>query len=130
MFKRATASQSSLVDCIKNFDFKGVSEHLKKLNFNFVEMTTFFAVGVLAGFLCKRYFKSALVWALVGLVTVVALDYIGIVAIQWDTIQSAVGTSPADTFDMLFQQAVSWAKENVPVVISFIIGFTIGLKVG
>ena len=130
MFKTVTPPKDSVLECIKNFDVRGVMDHVKGLNFNLIEITTFFAVGILAGFLCKRYFKSALVWALMAVVIVVVLDYIGMIAIQWDTIQGVVGTSPAETFDRLFEQSVVWARDNVPTVISFIIGFAAGIKVG
>lgn len=130
MFKAVAPPKNSVLECIKNFDVRGFMNHVKELNFNFIEITTFFAVGILGGFLCKRYFKSALVWALMSVVIVVVLDYIGMIAIQWDTIQGVVGASPAQTFDRLFEETIVWARDNVPAVISLIIGFTVGIKVG
>ena len=130
MFKTVTPSKDSVLECIKNFDVRGVIDHVKGLNINLIEITTFLCVGILACFLCKRYFKSALIWALMAVVIVIVLDYIGMVAIQWDTIKGVVGASPAQAFDRLFQQSVLWARDNVPALISFIIGFTAGIKVG
>ncbi len=130
MFKIVTPQKDSVFDCLRNFDFRGIMNYVKGLHFNVVEMTTFFAVGVLTGFLCKRYFKSALVWLLMSMVIVIVLDYVGVIAIQWDTIQGVVGTSPAQTLDTLFEQSIVWARDNVSVIISFIVGFVAGIKVG
>ncbi len=130
MVNAMTPQQDSLLECMKKFDVRGVMDHLRELNCNLMEIVTFFAIGMLTGFLCKRYFKSALLWTFIGVVTVVILDYFGIVMIQWDVIQSAVGTSPTEAFDTLFQQAAVWVRDNVPVVISFVIGFTVGVRVG
>lgn len=130
MFKTVTPPKDSVLECIKKFDVRGIVDHIKDLHFNLIEIIVFFAVGVLAGFLCKRYFKSALVWIFMAVVTVIVLDYMGLVAIQWDTIQGVVGASPAQTFDRLFEQLMVWARDNVPVVISFIAGFAAGIKVG
>jgi uncharacterized membrane protein (Fun14 family) len=123
-------SKNSFMDTLRNFNFKSVLNTLKLMNINWVEVGTFFAGGILAGFLFRRYFKDVVTWLLIILVIVVLLDYAGIIAIRWDTVQGVVGTSPTETLDALFQSALVWIKRNVPLVISLVIGFTVGIKVG
>lgn len=123
-------SQNTFMAGLKKFNPRVIYQNIKLMNINWTDIVTFFAGGILFGFLCKRYLKDVITWFLVGLVLVILLDYVGIVSIKWETIQSVFGVSPAATVDGWLQASLAWARCNVLLVVSFVIGFTIGLKVG
>ena len=130
MQNAVTQQHGSIIESIKKFDIKGVIQHIKDQPINWLEVGTFLAAGVLAGFLFRRYFRGLVVWSLIALATVIVFDYVGFVDIKWETVQGILGTSPAASIDMYLQHGLVWIKSNVPLVISLIIGFTIGVKVG
>ncbi len=125
-----TQSQTSFMGTIKSLNPRVLYRNIQLMNINWVDLGTFFASGILFGFLCKRYLKDVITWLLVCLVLVILLDYVGIVSIKWETIQGVLGVSPAATVDAWLQSGFAWVKCNVIFVISFVIGFTIGIKVG
>ncbi len=123
-------SQDSFMNFFKKFDIRGIIGAIKRMNIDWIGVGTYFAGGMLVGFLCRKYLKDLVTWFLIATVIAVILDCVGLVDIRWDTIQGVVGTSPAGTLDAAFKAAFMWIKGNVPLVISFVIGFTVGIKAG
>lgn len=123
-------ANSSFMGNFQNLTFDNISRAIKMMRIDWVGVATFFAGGIVIGYLFRRYFKDLITWLLILTVMVIVLDYMGLVAIRWDTIQAVVGTSPAKTVDTALHVSGVWIKNNVPVVISFGVGFMVGLKAG
>ena len=123
-------SNNTVMNSLKSLNPRTIYKNIQLMNINWIDLASYFTGGLVCGFLCKRYLKDVITWALIAMVLVILLDYIGIVAIDWKFIQSVFGTSPGATVDGWLQAALAWAKGNVPFVISFVIGFTVGIKVG
>ncbi len=120
----------SLIDYVKNGDVSGSVQYIKDLNFDWIAMAILFAAGILAGFLCKRYLKKIVVLCVVSLGAVIALEYVGLVTVQWDIIHGVVGTTPQEAFEAFRCGIIGWTKNNIPSAVSLIVGFLIGVKVG
>ncbi len=122
--------QSSFEVIVNKLNIRRVIIAIKRMNIDWVGVAAYFAGGMFIGFLCRKYLKDVVMWLLIAAVIAIILDYVGLVDIRWDTIQGAVGTCPADTLNAAFKMAFLWIKGNVALVISFVIGFTIGIKAG
>ncbi len=120
----------SLIECIKNGDVGGVFQYIKNLNLDFLAITIFFGVGILTGFLCKRYLKKIIILCLISLGTVIAFEYAGLLAVRWDFIQSVIGATPEQVFETVRFGTIVWAQNNTSAAVSLIVGFLIGVKVG
>lgn len=96
-----------------------------------INIGLYLAAGFFAGFLLKKYAHVLFTIAL-GIAILSVLHYSGFitVAINWDKLQ-ALGLGPVPTIDAtVLTLAWEWVKMHVAVVLSFIIGFLIGVKVG
>lgn len=96
-----------------------------------INIGLYLAAGFFAGFLLKKY-AHALFTVALGIAILSVLHYSGFitVAINWDKLQ-AIGVGPVPTIDStVLSLAWEWVKLHVAVVLSFIIGFLIGVKVG
>ncbi len=105
----------------------------EKLNFSkhkILDMALFFGIGFLAGFLWKRYanyFIAAL--SFIGVLIIFnQLELINL-NINWIKIQECCGVEPAQADTDVFAMLWSWAKNNILIIFSFIIGFCFGAKV-
>lgn len=87
-------------------------------------------VAFLAGFLFKRYFRTAFIIILVFAVTCFALTYFGFIAIDWVKIQSVTGVKSTDTVSSLSTVAGLWIKKNILVSLGALVGFIVGYFVG
>ena len=90
----------------------------------------FGAMGMLSGFLFKKYFQMFLVCTILGVGLIAGLDHFGMIHINWNTVQGMVGQAPAQNVDTIFHNMLSWMQMNVVLVISFSAGFFAGFKVG
>ncbi|PKN03600.1 hypothetical protein CVU75_01420 [Candidatus Dependentiae bacterium HGW-Dependentiae-1] len=96
-----------------------------------INIGLYLAAGFFAGFLLKKY-AHVLFTVAMGIAILAVLHYSGVitVVINWDKLQ-ALGLGPVPTVDATLVTLMwEWAKIHVAVVLSFIIGFLIGLKVG
>jgi uncharacterized membrane protein (Fun14 family) len=96
-----------------------------------INIGLYLAAGFFAGFLLKKYAHVLFTIAL-GIAVLSVLHYAGFVTItiNWDKLQT-LGIGPVPTIDATFFTLVwEWIKLHVAVVLSFIIGFLIGVKVG
>jgi uncharacterized membrane protein (Fun14 family) len=96
-----------------------------------INIGLYLAVGFFAGFLLKKY-AHVLFTVAMGIALLSVLHYSGFitVTINWDKLQ-ALGIGPIPTIDATFFSLMwEWATMHLAVVLSFIIGFLIGVKVG
>lgn len=122
--------QPTLMENIKNMDFKGILENFKSMQINWIEVGMFGAIGLLSGFLFKKYFQLFLVCTILGVGLIAGLDHFGMININWNNVQGIVGHAPGQNFDTIFQSLLAWMKMNALLVASFGVGFFAGFKIG
>jgi uncharacterized membrane protein (Fun14 family) len=118
----------TLVQSIKNVDTNGIINAIKDMNFNWVQMGVFFAIGSLSGYLFKKYFRTFFVWIICGLGLVAALEYAGLIAIDWNAVQGLIGVAPAHNVDTVVQSWLVWSQVNMSLLVCGIVGFIFGYK--
>lgn len=98
-----------------------------------IDIGLFGTIGLIIGFLFKRYSEYVIVLALfmLGLVVLEQLDLISI-SINVVALQQMLGLPniPAITGETYLSLLWEWMKIHVPASISFGVGFLIGLKIG
>ena len=96
-----------------------------------MEMGLYLGIGFLAGFLLKKYSKYVLI-VLLCIAGLVVLQQFEIVTVLFNTvkIQEVFGIRSSSLDADLFSVYWHWIKINFPIVLSFSIGFLVGLKVG
>jgi uncharacterized membrane protein (Fun14 family) len=124
------AQQAGLMDTMK--EYLNPSKWMASLDKQkMIEMGVYFGVGVLLGFLMKKY-ANFLIAAAITVAAVVALHYVGFldITVHMDRVEAWFGiTMPSLQGDLSFH-LMEWVKSHVNLVVSFVIGFLIGLKVG
>ena len=122
--------KSSFIESLRNFDFKGIFQNIKDMDLNWMEMATFVVVGIVIGFVCKRYFKSIFFATFIIVAAVIFFEYVGLIVIKWEYIQGMLGSSPMQVVEALCKSAYCTICAHIPSAISFIVGFFISIKVG
>ncbi len=114
-------------------DVNDVVEKIKSSKDRIFEVGLYAGIGFLSGFLIKKYssYVAACVLFAIGLGVLHHLGFITI-AIQWDKVNALLGMQSVQTVsaDSLISMAWEWAKVNMVISISYIIGLFLGLKVG
>lgn len=98
-----------------------------------MDIALYGGIGLLSGYLIKRYSSVVimLVFVIAGLAVLQQFDFL-VIAINWPKINELLGLQPtvvimSDNMPMI---AWEWAKSNTTIVVSGIVGFLIGLKIG
>lgn len=94
-----------------------------------VEILSYTGVAFLAGFLFKRFFRTAFVVTLCFFSALFLLTYFGFVTVDWAKIQELTGVHSTDTVAALGAAATLWIRENVLVSLGSLVGFVIGYSV-
>ena len=108
---------------------------LDQLNINtdrLMQLGMYFGFGFVAGFLLKR-FANYVVVALLTILALVLLHQFGVITITIDPIKmkEVFGIEQTVTIDTnIFAIYWEWIKLNATLVISFVIGAVVGLKLG
>lgn len=124
-----TAQSSGFIGGIKN----SLNSFLSCLDITtalVVETASYFAAGILLGFLAKRYLKQTIVAVLVFFILLKGLEYLGIGAMvfNWDRLKTLTGMGPQDTLDSAAKIYLLWIQTHVRQVVCWVIGFLMGLK--
>jgi hypothetical protein len=86
--------------------------------------------ALIAGVLLKNFGKYILGGLLVAAVTILALNYSGLIALTFTDILAKIGfagvTSPSEFITSLFE----WMKLHMVGAISIVVGFMLGWKLG
>jgi uncharacterized membrane protein (Fun14 family) len=127
------AGQTGLLETVKEkVNLNQFVEKVSESRGLIMDALLYGGVGFLTGYFLKRY--SNVVIILVLLIScLAALQQFELIAITvyWEKIHAMLGLSPAakvlaDNFLVL---ATEWAKANMHIVVSSIIGFLCGLKI-
>lgn len=120
----------TLMESVKNLDAQGIVTYVRSMQVNWMEIGMFGAMGLLSGFLFRKYFQLFVVCTILGVGLIAGLDYFGMIHIDWNAVNGVVGTAPTQNVDNIFQSAMAWTKVNIALVASFGVGFISGFKVG
>lgn len=128
-----TKPEMGLLDTLKNkLNPSTLMQRLHLTQDVLIDMALYLGVGFLSGFLIKKYGKYIFVFV-VCIVALIVAQQAGIISVTvyWNKIQEFFGVQPVDTApEGLFAGYWDWAKEHIALVISFSIGFLVGLRVG
>ena len=126
-------STSNLVSTVKNnFSVDGIINYIVQSKDVILEIGLYGLLGFAVGYLLKRYSAFIVTLALVMVVFVV-LNQFNLVTIllNWNKLYEYLGIQPAlVSSDNLIAVSSEWARTNVIVVASAVIGFLIGLRAG
>jgi len=110
----------------------GLTEQVKTSKDKIIEIGIYLGLGFLTGFLLRRFSKF-IILLLLFIASLIILDQFDIVkiAVNWDKVQEVFGIRVVQTVDgSLLSTYWAWIKTNFLIVVSFLIGLAIGLKVG
>ncbi|HZW61844.1 MAG TPA: FUN14 domain-containing protein [Candidatus Babeliales bacterium] len=111
------------------------SKIMQKLNLTpnkLLELTIYFGVGIIVGYLLKKYGKYVIV-IILGILIVLLLQQLGVLTIIFnsDKFHELFGMQPTTTAEgSLLAVYGNWVKANIALVLSFSIGFILGLRMG
>lgn len=98
-----------------------------------IEIGIYLIVGFIVGYLLKKYSKFVFAVALSVLVLIILhqLDLISITT-NWTKIQDLLGMHPIEPAEdgVLLTIFWEWIKSNVGLVLSFLVGFLMGIRLG
>jgi len=89
-----------------------------------------FGVGVVAGFVSRRFLKLAILSVLVSLIIIKGLEFQNILKIDWQTVTSFFGIDANISMEQLVKDLYIMASENLYLTGALIIGFLIGYRGG
>jgi len=130
--KPAKAQTLGFLERMKQYlNPKSLMEAISTSKDKIVEMGIYLGIGFLAGFLLKKYSKYVLI-LLLCIAGLVVLQQFEFVTILFNTakIQEVFGIKTSTMDADLFSVYWHWIKLNFSIVLSFSIGFLLGLKVG
>ena len=125
---------AGILDIIKENLAPGtLLEKIKTSKDRLFEATLYGGIGLISGFLLKKYstYVGVCVLLLIGLGVLHHLEVVHVV-INWDKVNELFGIQAAHdvTADNIISVIWEWVKINMLISISYIVGFFIGLKVG
>lgn len=124
-------SASSFIDDFKNFDFKALFEKIKGYEYDWTELGISFSIGILSGFLFKRYLKSFVALVVCGVILLGLLEHYGIIMLDWSKVHSLTGVEPTQEAALNFlEHCWLWVQVNKVPTVSGVFGFLVGVKLG
>lgn len=122
---------TSFMDDLKNFDFKNIMDKLKESELDWTECGISASIGILSGFLFKRYLKSFVALVICGIILLTLLEHFGIIMLDWSKVHSLTGVEPTQEAALNFlQNCWLWVQVNKVPSVSCALGFFIGVKLG
>jgi uncharacterized membrane protein (Fun14 family) len=114
-----------------------LKEHLQELTERLdlslpklTELGVAFGLGILGGFLVKRFGRQTIVLFVLITAILLGFDYLGVIKIDWLVIKDFIGIAPSQTLEGFVQEYIGWIKEHILAVFVGVIGFLIGYKIG
>ncbi|MEX0940452.1 MAG: FUN14 domain-containing protein [Candidatus Babeliales bacterium] len=127
--KKATQTAQGWFEVIK----VKFNEFANQFDLTWAKLTEFgvaFGLGVLFGFLFKRFGRQVILLFIIAAVILIGLDYFNVITIEWQSLRNIFGTAPTTNLENIIQDYVNWAKKHIVGVIIGLIGFIIGYKIG
>ncbi len=130
----APAKGGGLLDTIQqNLNITNLMEKIKSSKDRLFEVALYGGIGLISGFLLKRYstYVGICVLLLIGLGVLHHLGVINIM-VNWDKANEVFGIQAAQNVsaDNIIAMVWEWVKVNMLISISYVVGLFIGLKIG
>ena len=127
------AQQSGFVDrmaSVVNLDWLFGKVHMTTAMA--IEMLLYFGAGFFFGLLVKRYARYVVSFAIICVLVSVGFQYMGLLTftIHWPRVKELTGIAPADTIGSLATAYMAWLKGHLRQVVSALVGFLLGFKIG
>jgi hypothetical protein len=131
---QATGQQAGIMETVKEKMNMGqlVDKISESRNLIF-DVVLYGSIGLLTGYLLKRYSGAVIVIILMTSALMIMQQFeLIVLAVNWDKINEILGLAQANKLlaDNMVPLAIEWAKANMLVVVSMLIGFLVGIKVG
>ncbi len=95
-----------------------------------VQVAIYFVSSFAVGFLFKKYLKFVIGCLIVSFLIIKGLEYHRILDIDWQAFNTLFGFEPNATFGVMIGTWMEWIKMHLLIVISSLVGFLIGYKLG
>lgn len=123
-----------VVDSIHGFFARlGVDAWLAKMNIDSAEVIRDglgFFMGMMLGFISKKYFKIMLITFCVTIAIIKGLEYQNLLKLDYAGFKNFIGIDSAATFTSFGSDILIWIKENMVATTCTALGFLIGFKIG
>ena len=113
-------------------NFDGISEFLKTLDPHVITVghgAAFFGIGILAGFVIKKYLRLMLLSAIICFFVIKGLEFQHVLNIEWGTLNQFFGLKPSTTLNeiaiLLYAWSASHPNESIPGGVGIFIGFNL-----
>lgn len=131
MDSNAPEKAASWFDTVKEYTrFDELSDRINLSSQQFIEIVTYLGISFFVGFLFKKYFRHFFVAIAAIIVALVVFEALEVITIDWVQLRQMTGVSPQETLGGLVSMWIEIAKLNLAIVVSIVIGFFIGYKVG
>ena len=110
-----------------------IEQVLQKFNLSardVVHIISFICVGVVVGYLLKKYFKYFFIITLLVVLVIIVLDRFGVIVINWSNMQHVTGIDPQSTVQQCVQSTFKVIRDNIGLAVSAFIGIVIGYRIG
>lgn len=95
-----------------------------------VEAVIYFGIGFAFGFLFKKHIKTIIFSVLLSVFWIWFLQYNKILLIDRQALNVFLGFQPSADINIIFNSIFEWVKINIISVISGLVGFLVGCKLG
>lgn len=129
--QQPTSAAIGLVEGMKQkFQLDSIVEKLKESRGHIVDILLYGGLGVVIGFLLKRY-STFVIMAILTCAFIALLHQLNFLAVvfNWNYIQEQFGINPSIIENGNFLAMMwGWIRANMVITISLIVGFLFGLK--
>ena len=126
--------QQTILDSVKEkVNLQTVFERVQDYRKLLLDIAIFGAIGFLIGYLLKRYVNVVITTIIMTTVLFMMQQFnLLTITIHWNTIYELLGITQVVTLvgDNITLFIFEWAKANIFLVISWLIGLLVGIKVG
>jgi uncharacterized membrane protein (Fun14 family) len=131
--EHATTQPGFLAKMKDTLRFDTLVQKIKDSRALIMDIALYGGLGFLSGFLLRKYSAYIAVFVLF-IVSVILLQQFEVIsiAINWTKVNELFGIQPgaAGVGDTALTVLWEWVKANLAIVVSYIIGFLIGLRMG
>jgi hypothetical protein len=129
-----SVQQQGIFDTVKEkVNFAGLLDKMQDSRGFIVDAVIYGGVGFLFGYLIKRYI-NAVITAILMVTALFVMQQFSIVTVtvHWEVIYDLCGITQVMKLlgDNIMPFVFEWAKANVFLVVSWVVGFLVGIKVG
>ncbi|MCF7799720.1 FUN14 domain-containing protein [Candidatus Babeliales bacterium] len=129
-----SGSFQTFMDWLRNLwnkiDIKSWADSVGGSSSDAVQAAIYFGAGFATGFFLKKYFKFIFFSLLITVFIILFLQYNKVLLIDWQSFNKFFGVDPKADFGMVLDSFFDWAKANLLIVISSLVGFLVGSKLG